>query len=586
MSTFSRTLVSVGATALTLAVTAGIAGPATAQPTTTEVVAPSADSPFAGLGGGATSTSGADAADSPFAGLGGGATGASTADAADSPFAGLGGGATATGTAVPTPTTSTAGATACPKVQILAVQGTGESSATSATDVDSGMLGRLVTPVMLAANEGPDEPVARAYVPYAADFGFKGVPYAQSMTEGLANLEAMTVSIHESCPDTKFVYAGFSQGGDVADQMLRKIGQGDGPIDPDLVAAGVLFSSPTREAGTGVLPGTEATSPAPVPGTSGDAVSKVDFGDIPAPEGGGISPTANTAGALGALEGRVASFCVAGDLACDTPKDAPIARMVANIAGQADLSDPVAALTSIGTAVGNTALKTAGNVVNEDVSGDRIDTIDYNPKKSISRRLAEASDPRTPMPDPGKTLTKLGTIGLNSLVVIAKKVLTPANIIQLAAVGMANPPAALALLGTKVVGAVGELITPATGDRLVQSAFRAVEENVEDNKALGELVTDTKYWEATRLHGSYGSTPTTPTGDSAVTAASTWITAVVADVVAANPEPTTPLVPLTTATAPKSTSTSGSSTTAPTTSRASGSATSRTQSTAATSAAA
>jgi len=571
MSTLSRTLVSVGATALTLAVTAGIAGPATAQPTTTEAVAPSAAGPFAGLGGGAASTSGADAADSPFAGLGGGA------------------GTTATGTSVPTTPSSAEGATACPKVQILAVQGTGESSETAATDVDSGMLGRMVTPVMLAANEGPDDPVARAYVPYAADFGFKGVSYAQSMTEGLANVESMTLSIHESCPNTKFVYAGFSQGADVVDQTLRKIGQGDGPIDPDLVAAGVLFSSPTREAGTGVLPGTEATSPEPVPGTSGEAVAEVDFGDVPAPEGGGISPTANTAGEIGALEGRVASFCVAGDLACDTPKDAPIARMVANIAGQADFSDPVAALSSIGTAVGTTALKTAGNVVNEDVSGDRIDTIDYDPKKSISKRLAEASDPRTPMPDPGKTLTKLGTIGLNSLVVIAKKVLTPANIIQLATVGMAHPPAALALLGSKVVGAVGELITPATGDRLVQSAFEAVEENIDDNKALAELVTDTKYWEATRLHGSYGSTPTTPTGDSAVAAASKWITAVVADVVAADPEPTTPSIPLTTVTVTSTATPAPSdrtSTSAPTTSRASGSATSRTQPPAATSAAA
>lgn len=571
MRSVSRMAHSAGAVALAATVVAGVAGPATAQPTTEYVTSAPTQGPFTGLGGGVEG-----AADSgPFAGLGGGMSGTATAAPSTSP----------TATASPAvPITSTTDKQMCPKVQILAVQGTGESSDSSSITADSGMLGQLVQPVMMKANAGGKPAVERAYIPYAADFGFKGVPYAESMTNGLGNLEAMTTSISTSCPDTKFVIAGYSQGADIADQFLRSVGQGKGPIDADQVAGGVLFSSPTRKAGSGLFPGADASSPAPVPGTSGDAVSKVDFGEQVAPEGGGISPTANTAGELGELTGRVASFCVAGDLACDTPEGAPIARLVANIAGQSDLRDPVAALTSIGTALANTAVKTTAEVVNNDVSGDRIDTLDYAPKKSISQRLADASDPRAPMPDVGKTLSKLATIGLNSVMVIAKKVLTPANIIQLATVGMANPPAALTLLGTKVLGAVGELITPATGDRLVQSAHKAVEQNVTDNKDLGKLITDTKYWDSIKLHGSYGSTPSTPTGESAVAAASKWIEAIVSDVAGSDSEYATPKVPLTTATVERTaaSTTSGTTTTKTATSQASSSPASSTQPTTAT----
>ena len=374
---FSRVLTSAGVLSTVTVLTLTAAGTAAAQTSTTPVTtAAGASGPFAGL---ATTTTG-----NPFAGMGG-----TTATSMQPMTTGSSETTTATGT-----TTTVGKEQTCPAVQILAVQGTGESSEQSSMTADSGMLGHLVTPVLAKTNTDGQDVVARAYVPYAADFGFKGIPYAQSMTEGLDNLISMSTSIHQACPNTRFIVAGYSQGADVADQFVRKIGQGQGPFPADLLAAGLLFSSPTREAGAKVLPGTDKTTPDPVPGTKGEAVSKVSMGDQPAPAGGGISPTAKTSGELGAVTGRVASFCVSGDLACDTPEGAPIARVVANIAGQANLTDPVAALTSVGTALATTAVKTTASVVNQDVSGDRIDTLDYSPQKSISQRLAEASDPR------------------------------------------------------------------------------------------------------------------------------------------------------------------------------------------------
>ncbi|NKU87647.1 cutinase family protein [Rhodococcus hoagii] len=56
--------------------------------------------------------------------------------------------------------------------------------------------------------------------------------------------------IATSCPKTKVGVMGYSQGGNVASTVLRLIGAGQGSIDPSRVAMGMVFSDPTRTAGS------------------------------------------------------------------------------------------------------------------------------------------------------------------------------------------------------------------------------------------------------------------------------------------------------------------------------------------------
>ncbi|HEY9312956.1 cutinase family protein, partial [Williamsia sp.] len=199
--------------------------------------------------------------------------------------------------------------------------------------------------------------IDRSYVNYSASFGGKPGDqskdtYEQSVQMGITNATAMLTDLASKCPDTQVFVGGYSQGAQVASALSREIGAGEGPISADRFAGAALFSDPTRPAGSPVFASSSQTAPAAAPGAKGDSVESVQVAATQAPAGGGIAPETTGERSFGKVADRVASFCTAGDLACDTPADAPLARMVANIAGQSsmDTQDPVSILTSVGTA--------------------------------------------------------------------------------------------------------------------------------------------------------------------------------------------------------------------------------------------
>ncbi|MDJ0016515.1 MULTISPECIES: cutinase family protein [Rhodococcus] len=463
----------------------------------------------------------------------------------------------------------------CPALFGLGVQGTGQSAPDAAPTTDTGMLSQVFMPMIAKAVDGDKELAGRAYVPYEAGFGGAvlggNVPYSQSVEGGLQNLRDMASEVAAACPDTKFTLAGYSQGAHVVSLFAEEVGKGSGVIAADKVVGVATFGDPTRAAGAPLFPGSPGqTSPKPAPGTDGAEVSKVSALDQVPPAGGGIGPVADVAENYGSLTGRVASFCQSGDLACDAPSDSPILRVVTNIAGQSELSsgDPIRSLTSVGDALAMTSIKTAVTVVNEDISGTTLANLSIAPKKSLSERLAVASDPRTPLPstdDAIKAIMKVGTIGFNAVKTVAKEVLTPANIVELATVGLANPAGAVALLGTKLVGAATKLIPPATTSRLTTQAFAAVKDNVSDNKDLLNLATLTKYSSTVAAHGGYGSVPATATGTSATAFVTDWFVALakdLADRAGGSPSSTTKATSTAVATRPSSSS-SATTTTSP-----------------------
>ncbi|MEU1980399.1 cutinase family protein [Nocardia sp. NPDC019395] len=426
--------------------------------------------------------------------------------------------------------------TACPALYALGVQGTGESSPDAAPTTDTGMLSTVFRPLMAAIPE--EGLVQRAYVPYESSFGGidggNATPYSDSVSGGLIRLRTMATAVAQRCPETRFAIVGYSQGAHVASVFAQEVGQGQGPLPEDKIAAVALIGDPTRTPGAPLFPGAPGkANPDPVPGTDGGQTATIAALPQAPATGGGIAPNRDAAEDFGALTGRVASFCAAGDLACDVPEGAPILKAVAGVVGQAKLSggDPIASLASVAQALAFTSIKTATKVVNEDVSGTSLANLNISPKKSISERLADAADPRTPLDIPGamRALLKVGMIGLNAVVTVVRTVLNPTAIAELATAGLANPPAALLMLGVKLLGAIPQLVPPTTGIRLVSQAFNAVVDNIQDNHALLDTTTWVRYWDTIQRHQAYGNAAISATGEAPTKFIADWFGAAARD---------------------------------------------------------
>ncbi|MFI9511214.1 cutinase family protein [Nocardia sp. NPDC052566] len=442
-----------------------------------------------------------------------------------------------TGLAVGAASAEPGGQNNCAGLITLGVQGTGESAPDADARTDSGFLGDgVLRPLMVRAGGKAD----RLYVAYPAGFGGATAggsePYSVSVSTGLQRLRDLAAEQVGQCPGSYLAIVGYSQGAHVASLFAQEVGRGGGKVAADRVAAVALFADPTRNPNASLFPGAPGKNvPDPVPGTSGDSVRALAALSQPEASGGGIGPQRDVASDFGSLTGRVASWCAAGDLACDAPSGSPILRVVTNLVGQSDLSDPLTALRSVSEALAFTAFKTAVTVVDEDVSGTSLATLSLNPRKSLSERVAEASDPRSRVDTEAgvRALFKVATIGLNAAATFARTVLTPQNIAELVSVGLANPGAAIALFGQKVVSAIPEIIPPATTSRLVQQAFKAVEQNVLDNHELLDVATWAKFGDTISRHVSYQSTPMAA-GTTSTTATVDWLTAVADDIAAAS----------------------------------------------------
>ncbi|MFI5775949.1 cutinase family protein [Nocardia sp. NPDC051570] len=428
----------------------------------------------------------------------------------------------------------------CPALYALGIQGTGESSPDAAPTTDTGMLSSVFLPMLARAPERGL--VDRAYVPYESGFGGAvaggAVPYSQSVLGGLDRLRGMAAQVAQRCERTRFAIVGYSQGAHVASMFAQEIGRGHGVLAPDRIAAVALFGDPTRNPGAPLFPGApDRTAPAAPPGTAGAKVAAVRALPLPPATGGGIGPGRDRAADFGALTGRVASFCVAGDLACDAPAGAPILRAVAAVAGQSTLSggDPIASLTSIAQALAFTSIKAMGTVLTQDLRGDSPASLSYQPGQSISQRIAEAADPRTrpALADPMGALLRAGTIGLNAVGVVVRSVLDPAALTALARAALDDPPKALVLLGSQLSGAVTQLVPPTTVSRLIGQAYQAVVQNITDNRELLDATTWVRYWDTVQRHGAYATAAVDARGDAPVRFVADWFAAAARDLAAA-----------------------------------------------------
>lgn len=440
----------------------------------------------------------------------------------------------------------------CPSLHALGVQGSEEAAPDAAITIDSGALGLVFGPLSAAAGDL----VQRAYVPYGRASDGTVLPYDTAVTAAAERLETMAGEIVQRCPATKVAAAGYAQGASAVAQFAERVGAGNALVGADQVAGIALLANPNRDIDTPVLPGRPgAITPSAAPGTLGQKVAEIALLNPPL-SGAGITP-GQRSNDYGELTGRVADLCVPGDATCDAPVAGPLATAAENIAARSDLRDPIAAVSTIAQALSATVYTTAVNVVNEDLTGTSLDQLSYQPAEPLGQRLAEASDPNTTPPGPNDALAalfKIGTIGLNAVISVARKMFTPATIAELATVGMANPAVAVGALGAKVATAVVELIPPQTASRWVNETFTAITSTITDRSDLYTLAGSAQYSDTTGRHGSYRTVPATPNGRSSLTVTADWFTALARDLAAtgtpsAPPQSTarsTPTTPATT----------------------------------------
>ncbi|MCM6777109.1 cutinase family protein [Nocardia sp. CDC159] len=394
----------------------------------------------------------------------------------------------------------------CPGLYVLAVQGTGQSAPDAPVSLDSGMLAAVLEPVLSTARGL----VARAYVPYEAAFGgaVPGglVPYSVSVTGGLDHLRQMAAAVARQCPGSELALVGYSQGAHVVSMFAQEVGQGRAEIPADRVAAVALIADPTRRPGAPLFPGDPGRRvPAPAPGTAGAEVARLQPFPQPRLAGGGIGPDQDIAADFGALSGRVASLCMPGDLACDAPADLPMLRTIVNIAGQADLdpADPMAAFHSILRALQDAAVKTAVEVADRDLAGQSLGTLSLSSGKTLSQRLAEMSDPRTQPADPQarRTLLKLGTSALNTVLALTGTMLTQDEVAYIAAA--ADPLDGLHRLADIFVAAVRRPVPKGPAFHLFTQLFDAVAQLLDDTLAALDPEIWARYLDTGRQHGAY-----------------------------------------------------------------------------------
>ena len=207
----------------------------------------------------------------------------------------------------------------CPRVEFISAPGTWESAA----DDDPINPGANPNSFMLSITN----PLKEAYVPedvkvwtlpYTAQFkninAQHEMSYDDSRNEGTSRLEGELTYMHETCPDTKFILSGFSQGAVIAGDVADRIGGGKGPIPAQSVAGVALIADGRRQDGVGINPG------AHVGGVGAEIalqpVSTLIQGIVP-----GATMRGARANGFGELADRTFQICAPNDSICDAPLD-------------------------------------------------------------------------------------------------------------------------------------------------------------------------------------------------------------------------------------------------------------------------
>jgi hypothetical protein len=220
--------------------------------------------------------------------------------------------------AIPTKPRPASQPASCPDVMLLSIPGTWESSPQddplNPQQFPLAIMLHVTRPI--AAQYGTDR-VQTYTVPYTAQFhnpfsADKQMSYNDSRAEGTSGARKALSDMTAKCPLTSYVIAGFSQGAVIAGDIAGDIGNGRGPVDPDLVLGVTLIADGRRQDGVG-----QDIGPNP-PGQG----AEITLHEVPMLSSLGLTMTGPRPGGFGALNDRANEICAAGDLICAAPEEA------------------------------------------------------------------------------------------------------------------------------------------------------------------------------------------------------------------------------------------------------------------------
>lgn len=367
----------------------------------------------------------------------------------------------------------------------------------------------------------------RAYIPGVT--GPDTVPnYDESIQSAVADTEAVLAEIDTTCPTTKIVLMGVGQGAQVASIVSKKIGAGE--VFPAEKVLGVsLFADPSRA----------EDQPVVASGASAPAGASADWEVQPASGAGVATATGHTAGApesdFGAVSDRTVSWCAEGDTSCALPAGAPLRTLVANTAAGTEGKAPEHALRHVTDVLAPAVLLGSVDTLAEDVNFGP-DGFTFNrasgPDETLIGRIATDSEREVPQSEMQQRLLasgmKIGGMALAAGVTVAKEMVQPQNVAQIAAASAVSPAAGVGAALLIGGGAALELVSERT---FTTGAVRLADEaqalGIEDEGMAEAAVQAAVGTEVSKSTGAYSTTPSTKSGDSATDATTGWLLEVV-----------------------------------------------------------
>ena len=209
----------------------------------------------------------------------------------------------------------------CPAVEVASVPGTWESAADDDPFNPQANPASFMLSITKPLQQMYDIDEVRVFtVPYTAQFrniqtarGRAEMTYDDSRAEGTAKLSGELRFVAETCPSTKFVIAGFSQGAVIVGDVASQIGNNAGPIDPERLLGAVMIADGRRENGVGVNPGANVTG-------VGAEIAMQPLQRVVSAATPGATMTGPRPGGFGVVEDRAIEICAPDDAVCDAPQ--------------------------------------------------------------------------------------------------------------------------------------------------------------------------------------------------------------------------------------------------------------------------
>ena len=441
------------------------------------------------------------------------------------------------------------------------------------TNTPTGIFADSLNPV-LADNE-LNKNIATIFIPYQAKGKEKaGEVYSKTLTDGYARLTQIAYRTTKQCPNTRLILLGQGQAGHLVSFMASEIGAGKSIVKDNQVAFAATISDPTRGESQPLFPGAAGqTAPSSWGGKQLGSNSRGSNSQTASdeqttgitlhadyftpPEGSGINHKSQQITDFGSLAGRVAQFCLQGDLSCSAPKDAALGRAALAVADQegADFSkDPVGAANITAQAMSETAATGVVKSLAKDWEGDSLASLKPTGEHSVSDRIEQVASqgikptpqvtkkrgstsgkddktdekPTTQVEDSMQALVRTGSIAMQAVTTIAADVLdeqTIASVLAAGVTGGATSPELATILTAKLGTAALKLVPPSSLGSRATSIFEAVTDGIVDNQNLPELVASARTWDQLTTQDGYKTVPVSSTGESTTTVIADWIKA-------------------------------------------------------------